>query len=351
MPQHELELPALLSDTPLGFLAAIGVLHLTAPALDQPPRLSWRGPAAPAVLHTHRPLTHDELTDILIAQLPDAPEDEPLPQAPGILSLKRHSPSGPSDPLRMPIELALQHLRGHARAERDQGLDTAHWFAALTNQLHMDRGKERGKKKESQPAKDTTWYATTTPLFGRTGGSTIANSWALAIKNLGWTKSARKKETTPQRVRDSLLGALTLWERVDGYAGANLDHFSTGDAHMVSTGEASQSGVPGATWLALHGFSAFRLTGSTRTSRTTGWDHTTPNGALTWPVWSPPLTATALTTLLEHPLARAPNPDPAQLHNLGVTAIYAAHRTRLSQGFGPLQPGQPIHQAPLRNLR
>lgn len=170
---------------------------------------------------------------------------------------------------------------------------------------------------------------------------TIANNWTKALKGCGWTKAASKKHTTPPPVHAALHGALTRWERVDDYAGANLDHFSTGDAHMVSNGEASQRGIPGATWLALNGFVAFRLTGTTRHSQTTSWDRTTPNGSLTWPVWSIPLTATAITTLLEHPLVRTPNPT--QLHNLGVTTIYSAHRTRAAQGFGPLQPGYSTH--------
>ncbi|PZT68362.1 hypothetical protein DN402_09355 [Streptomyces sp. SW4] len=116
MTHHELELPALVSNSPLGFLASLGILQLIAPALGQPARLSWRGPDAPAVLHTHPPLTHQALADLLSSHLPDDPAREPLPLVPGILSLPR---SGPNDSLRMPIDTALHHLRTHAQAERE----------------------------------------------------------------------------------------------------------------------------------------------------------------------------------------------------------------------------------------
>ncbi|WP_067134189.1 type I-G CRISPR-associated protein, Cas3-extension family [Streptomyces yokosukanensis] len=321
MTHHALELPALASNSPLGFLAALGIIQLTTPILDQPARLSWRGPDAPAVLHTHQPLTHQNLADLLHTQLPDDPAKEPLPLVPGILSLPR---TGPSDALRMPIDTALHHLRSHAQAEREHNTPTAHWFAALVNQLSITPTEKNPGKARHPHGKQPALYTSSTPLFGRGGQMTLANNWIKAAEE------CRKDPT-------HLHAALTAWRRVDGYAGANLDHHSTGDAHMVSQGKPTQQGVPGATWLALHGFATFRLTGDSAYAQTTSWDRTTPNGALTWPIWQPPLTTTSITTLLEHPLVRTPSADPAKLHNLGVTAIYTAPRTRLPQADGPLQ--------------
>lgn len=321
MTHHELELPALVGNSPLGFLAALGILQLTTPLLDQPARLSWRGPDAPAVLHTHQPLTHQTLAGLLSTQLPDDPAKEPLPLVPGILSLPR---TGPSDALRMPIDTALAHLRHHAQAEREHNTPTAHWFTALVNQLSIAPTEKNTGKTRPSGGKQPDLYTSSTPLFGRGGQMTLANNW---------TKAAEECRKDPTH----LLAALTAWRRVDGYAGANLDHHSTGDAHMVSQGKPTQQGVPGATWLALHGFATFRLTGDTTYAQTTSWDRATPNGALTWPIWQHPLTTTSITALLEHPLVRTPDPDPTKLHNLGVTAIYTAPRTRLPQADGPLQ--------------
>ncbi|WP_258017417.1 hypothetical protein [Streptomyces noursei] len=319
---HELELPALRGNSALGFLAALGVLELTNLSLDHTPRLSWRSPTGPAVLHTHQPITHEALAELLHAHLPTAPTAEPLPVAPGILSLARHKDpeKTPNEPLRMPITLALKRLREHAQAERLSHSPVARWFTALVNQLHLAPATSGTK-----PGPVESLYTKTTPLFAPSGGMTLKNNW---------TKAAERCRKGPSH----LLAALTAWRRVEGYTGANLDHASTGDAHTTSHGEPSQQGVPGATWLALHSYAAFRLTGTTSRGHATSWEDTPAGPTLTWPTWHPALTPTALTTLLEHPLVRAPNPDPAKLDSLGVTARYTATRTRLSKSDGPLQP-------------
>ncbi|MGY3056839.1 hypothetical protein ACVWZD_001084 [Streptomyces sp. TE3672] len=336
MTTHQLELPALYGSSPLGFLAALGTLHLTTHLLDQAPRLSWNGPDAPAVLHTHQPLTHHSLADLLATQLPPKPEEDPLAVAPGILNQRRHpEPDSPNDPLQMPIDEALTRLRAHAQAERDHADNRAHWFTSLINPLSITPGKgDKSGTAKKKAAERGTLYTRTTPYFGRSGQMTLPNNW---------TKAAQHCLKNPSRLH----AALTRWQRVDDYAGANLDHLSTGDAHMVSHGKATQQGVPGATWLALHGFAAFRLVGNTNQPHTTSWD--TTNHAFTWPTWHPPLTTTALITLLEHPTLRAHQPDPAKLQNLGVIALYTAPRTRLPHGDGPLQPGHQVTQP--RNLK
>ncbi|CAM5296115.1 hypothetical protein GCM10010329_82090 [Streptomyces spiroverticillatus] len=309
---YTLELPALYGSSPLGFLAALGTLHLTTHLLDQPPRLSWSGPDAPALLHTHIPYTHTTLAELLATQLPKNPADDPLAVAPGILNQPR-TPGGPNEPLKMPIDEALHKLRTYAQAERDHNDNRAHWFSALVNTL-ATKASDTGAP-----------FTRTTPYFGHTSRMTLPNNWATAAQFC--------KDDPAQ-----LPAALTRWQRVEEYAGANLDHHSTGDAHMVSHSKPTQQGVPGATWLALHGFLAFRLIGNTNDPHATSWN--TPKKAFTWPTWHPPLTTTSLTTLLEHPLLYASRPDPKRLRNLGITALYTAPRTRLPKGDGPLQPGR-----------
>ncbi|MGZ2358619.1 hypothetical protein LRE75_18265 [Streptomyces sp. 372A] len=333
MTRHSLELPALYGSNPLGFLAALGTLHLTHHVLDQAPQLSWAGPDAPAILHTHQPLTHDSLADLLASQLPAQPEKDALALAPGILDQRRTSgPDAPNDPLRMPLPEALAHLRAHAQAERDHNDNRAHWFTALINTLSATPGKTEDTTAPKRTTKDSSQalYTRTTPLFGRTGRMTLPSSWATAAQHC---------INNPNHLH----AALTNWKRVDGYAGANLDHSSLGDAHMVSHGKPTQQGVPGATWLALHGFTAFRLVGNSNRPHATSWNTTT--NTLTWPIWSPPLTTFSVTVLLEHPAIHAPA-NTAILDNLGVTTIYTARRTRLLQGDGPLSPAQRITRTP-----
>ncbi|MEV6702806.1 hypothetical protein AB0M68_37705 [Streptomyces sp. NPDC051453] len=341
MSTHQLELPALHSNDPLGFLAALGVLELTSVALDQAVRLSWRGLAAPAVLHTEHPLTLDELTELLVGFLPHEPGKELLPVAPGILGLPRHTaPGAPNDGLRMPIEDAHRLLRGFAAAERLHNDHRARWFAALVNQLcitpakkvkdetQQERQEVNGQSDHIQQ-KGPVWYTESTPFFAASGRMTLTNNWL---------KAAEQCRRDEAHVRT----ALTAWIRVADYTGANLDHRSSGDAAMTSDGKPSQQGVPGATWLALHAFAAFRLTGDATTSAATAWDTSAELPALRWPIWTPPLTRTAISALLEHSVIRGADPAHATdtLIELGVIGICSATRTKLSNSYGPFEPGR-----------
>ncbi|MCU4750048.1 hypothetical protein [Streptomyces sp. G-5] len=320
---HRLTLPALRSDSPLGFLAALGTLEIVTHTLDAAARLSWNGPAQPANLHTTTPLSLPDLANHLHQQLPHIPakkkrdkkeeereqepavEPEPLLLAPGLFARER-APGAPNETLRMPLAAAHEELRRHAAAEREAGAPQARWFAALVNQLHAEE-KSGGH------------YTSITPFFSPAGQMTLRQNWLRAVE---------KCHSDPQQ----LTAALTSWVRVDGYAGASLDYHSSLPAAAQSDGEGAQNGVPGATWLALHAFAHYRPTGNGQRPRTTGWHRTT---AFTWPIWHPPLTTTAITTLLEHPLVHGPR-NTTHLTNLGITAIYTTRRTSLHSAAGPL---------------
>lgn len=324
-PPHRLRLPALLADSPLGFLAALGTLELATRTLDPGCRLSWSGPNQPAVLHCPAPLTLDELADHLQRQLPADPRTEPFPLAPGILSRDRDrdpAAGSPNEPLRMPLSTAHRQLRRYAEDERATGAPHARWFAALVNQLHT-------AEKNGRP------YTTITPLFAPSGRMTLTQSW---------TDAAVRCRDDPQQLHD----ALTAWlRRSPGFAGASLDHHSAAPAHVQADGVATQNGLPGATWLALHAFAHYRLTGDGHRRRTTGWAGTPDGPAFTWPVWHPPLSSSAVTTLLEHPLVHRPGHARAtHLADLGITAVYRTRRTSLSNSDGALATAQPLWPAP-----
>ncbi|MFJ4517499.1 hypothetical protein [Streptomyces sp. NPDC088816] len=341
MNTHQLKLPALHSDDPLGFLAALGVLELAEAALGQTVRLSWRGLAAPAVLHTDQSLTLTQLVELLAGFLPVEPAKEPLPAAPGILGLPRDtSPGAPNDALRMPIEQAHRLLRDLATAERLDNDPRARWFAALVNQLCVTPAKKTKDEPQREqqgattaasavPPQGPVWYAESTPLFAASGQMTLANNWVKAAEQC-------------RRQGAHVSAALTGWTRVPDYTGANLDHRSAGDASMTGDGKPSQQGVPGATWLALHAFATFRLTGDTMTSAATAWDSSGDLPALIWPVWTSPLSRTSIRALLEHPLVRADNLArfDQSLTNLGLVGVCSATRTKLSNSYGPFEAGR-----------
>ncbi|MFE4972886.1 hypothetical protein ACFRAR_12315 [Kitasatospora sp. NPDC056651] len=360
---HQLELPALRSDDPLGFLAALGILELTTATLPTEPYLHWKGPAGAAVLTTDQPLTLDTLTELLTTHLPPKPattarttgepadsaetedgegEDadaagtggevwDSFPHVPGLLTRPREDPTAPNEALRMRVDTAHQTLRELAQSERETGDRHARWFTSLTNVMCFEDTKPKTGKNDPGPAEEsgsvTVRRTPVTPLIAAAGQMTITGLMQKAV--LGCRKD-------PRQIRSALDG----WRRVSDYASANFDHRSLGDAHTNSEGKAYQRGAPGPTWLALHALATFRLTATGRTQAAASWDTTDSRGALRWPAWTPPLTTTDVTVLLEHPAVRATEPDTnrnaGMLTNLGVTALYTAPRTGLKQSNGPL---------------
>ncbi|MDY0810572.1 hypothetical protein [Kitasatospora purpeofusca] len=357
---HQLELPALRADDPLGFLAALGILELTTTALTTKPRLHWNGPAGPAVLTTDQPLTLDTLTNLLTAHLPPKPaptagqpddtaetedqDDEDtdtagtkdegwdsFPHVPGLLTRTREDTTAPNEALRLRVDTAHHTLRELTQTERETDDRQARWFAALTNVMCFEDVKPKTDKNDPEPVEGptptTVRRTPVTPLIAAAGQMTITGLTQKAV--LGC-------HNDPRQIRSALDG----WRRVPDYASANFDHRSLGDAHTNSEGKPYQRGAPGPTWLALHALATFRLTATGRAQAATSWDTTNGRGALRWPAWTPPLTSTAVTVLLEHPAVRATepgtNPNTAILTNLGVTALYTAPRTGLKQSNGPL---------------
>ncbi|MFB7124308.1 hypothetical protein [Kitasatospora sp. NPDC056273] len=346
---HQLELPALRSDDPLGFLAALGVLELTTAVLPAKPRLHWKGPAGAAVLSTAHPLTLDTLTELLTSHLPPKPAQrskkkvngeepenpaaavDPLPHAPGLLTIPRDDdPTARNDALRMLLDANHDLLRQLARAEREDGNHLARWLAALTNSMCFQEFTPDSKTGGS--GNTVVRRTRTTPLIATSGRMTLAIVMQKAVEGC---------HQDPLQIRSALTG----WRRIPEYAPANLDHRALGDAHTNPEGEAYQRGAPGPTWLALHALGAFRLTAIGRTEAATSWD-IAEGGALRWPAWTPPLTTTAVTVLLEHPAVRAPEPatprNGRMLTDLGVTALYAAPRTGTSKYASPLGAGRPL---------
>ncbi|MER6399869.1 hypothetical protein ABT263_28085 [Kitasatospora sp. NPDC001603] len=360
---HQLVLPALRSDDPLGFLAALGILELTTATLPTEPLLHWKGPAGAAVLTTDQPLTLDTLTELLTTHLPpkpvktargtgepaDAAETEDgegedadaagtegevwdsFPHVPGLLTRPREDATAPNEALRMRVDTAHQTLRELAQSERETGDRQARWFTSLANVMCFEDTKPKTGKNDPEPTEEpgptTVRRTPVTPLIAAAGQMTITGLMQKAV--LGCRKD-------PRQIRSALDG----WRRIPDYASANFDHRSLGDAHTNSEGKAYQRGAPGPTWLALHALATFRLSATGRTQAATSWDTTDSRGALRWPAWAPPLTTTCVTVLLEHPAVRATDPsknrNARMLTNLGVTALYTAPRTGLKQSNGPL---------------
>ncbi|MGL5808385.1 MAG: type I-G CRISPR-associated protein, Cas3-extension family [Nocardioides sp.] len=310
---NEVRLPALTGTSPLGILAAMGVLRLLSEFSGDPPRLRWDRVGLTAVLCSRR--AHiDHVVEDLRRIVNEIPEGSVLPGLPADFP-----PSGAApDKLRVPQE----HLPAYA-AEWLGSLDAREqrqlrlWLASLVTDLAAD--SQQGRVAIS--------------LFtAPSGKQSMATMLAKPLEQV-------RKE--PVYLKQALEG----WRRVAGVTGEYLDHRAMWDATEDGGGATgSMRGVPGATWLALMSFPMLRTTASGKGRPiSSGW-HTVTNGRrrsdeLRLPVWEQPLGMAGVVALIEHPALLPVRPQfgastsPERDHErdrraLGVIHICRARRRR-----------------------
>ena len=335
----DISLPALRSDDPLGFLAALGVVELSSSALNLATRLRWDGLGGEAILEADVE-NLDDLAGRLAVVAQDlsgsdrlAPAGDthliepPLNDADRKRRAEASGSKGVLDPMRMSREEVLARFAVTQQAELSDDAGTARWTSGLVNQLGQEQNDPR---------------CDLTPLYARTGRQNLHQlyrDYLLAVSG------------HPSLLREALAG----WRRVAGDSGANLDHRALRDAVLATNGKPSNAAVPGATWLALMAVPWFRLSGSGLRPSATGWLSTRPGGrprALVWPVWRQPLEPEAIEVLLSHPLVGAAarrsleSSDASLLAALGVDAVMWAVRRTLGNSDGPLGPGEVRWTAP-----
>lgn len=320
------DLPALRSDDPVGFLAALGVVELCTADLAMTVRLSWTGPAGNAVLDCD---ASDlvELADRL-SGMPRRwkesnlliPVDDPAFIPAPLSTVERRqrraaaaSSAEPLDPMRMLPEQARTCFASERERELLGLLDGARWLAGLVNQLALEANGDRCEL---------------TPLYARTGQQNLHQLY----------RDYRDKVVTqPMLIRS----ALCAWERVRGDSGANLDARAIRDGAAMGDGKADNAAVPGAIWLALMSAPFFPHVGNGGPSEAVGWRTARRVGRprqLMWPVWQQPLDRAAIEVLLGHPeVARCDGRASDALRALGVVAVWTATRTPLANSDGPLQ--------------
>lgn len=323
---NTLVLPALRSDDPLAFLAALGIVEVLRSEVgvsEADIRLSWEGVGGPARL-----AVPFETVDDLIAALAAA--------AQSMLHDGRLVPS------RMPdiIPVILSD------AER-RDLATQTGIEPVFDSIRMSRAESIARFASSATASDTDlrwlcalvdqvslWpdqnYAHVTPLYAPVARQRLRQ---LYEKDLAAVAAA------PRLLREACLG----WRRNPNDKGINLDRRAQRDAVTTTSGDPQNSAVTGAEWLALQSVPWFRLGGSGSRPFAWGWDTTRSGGrprVFVWPVWEPPLDPPAVEVVLTHPAIRraaSGNPPPDNdLRRLGVVAVFKAERTTLSNSDGPL---------------
>ncbi len=328
-----LTLPALKSDDPLGFMAALGVMEVLLAEVGvgvEELSLSWEGVGGPARLGA--PFADlDDLARALYgaasrirgrgAVLAGAPADLP----PARLSKQQRAQAKQAassrgqklynDPIRgfsrhQAVSLYRKHSSAHQR-----------WLSGFIDQVSATTSDD---------------YAAITPL--------------LALRGQQITRQV--SEGLLDLVADSVdvvRSALSQWRRTPQTAGANIDWRSVRDAALRSDGQSRPAAVPGLEWLALQSAPWFRLCGNTGRFAAWGWLPRPPRRegsslkTLYWPVWEIQLDPIAIEVLISHPAVRTAAIDPARspdLRRLGVLAVMASSRRREANSDGPLTMAQ-----------
>ena len=285
-PPTGLPLPALDGRTPLGFLAALGVLRLIGAHTDHTPRLSWSRQTCTAVLHDAHADVEALVADVqaVVGSIPAggvlpglAPDVPPPGEAPDKLRLCR------------------PELRDYVERVRAVGDDAAEaWLSSLVTDLSVD---DRQRADIS--------------LFAAPSGKQSMRTML--------QKPLERVQAQPGVLRE----ALTAWRRYAGVSGEYLDHRVLFDAVDAPDGKPAERGVPGATWLALMSYPLLLTTSAGTEPVTTCWqDFGRGIGRrMVYPLWSQPLTVEAVSALLTHPVLERAQPGPAS-ETAGVLSVF-----------------------------
>lgn len=291
-----LSLPALNGRTPLGFLAALGVLRLVSEHTEHRARLAWSRRDFTAVLHDAEPDVAALVAD-LTAVVRAVPDGGVLPG----LRADFPPPGEAPDKLRLTRPAFADYA--HQVWARD-GVAGEQWLSSLVTDLSVD-DKHRA---------DISLFAA--PSGKQSMRTMLEKSLALI------------------RTRPELLDeALVAWRRYPGVSGEYLDHRVLFDAVDAADGKPSERGVPGATWLALMSYPLMRTTASGAQPATTCWqDFGRGVGRrMVYPLWSSPLDVPAVQALLAHPVLDGADPGtpPAGAQLLSVFWVGHAERRRI----------------------
>jgi len=301
-----LSLPALDGRVPLGFLAALGTVHLLSERSDRAPRLAWSTTDCTALLDSGHG-TVDELVDELQHIADCVPEGGVLPGLPTDLP----PPGAAPDPLRLP-RARLRELA--VTTYRRDGPSAERWLASLVTDLSLDERGRAGISLFTAPA-------------GRQSMRTMLE------------KPLADLRRRPTALREALTG----WRRCPDVTGEYLDHRAVFDAADAPDGRPRMRGVPGATWLALMAFPLLRTTAVAGSRVSSGWQNGPGRSGgrrpredprLVYPLWSAPVDGHAIVALLEHPvlLGAGPGPAPSPARALSIFWVGAAERRPLPGG-------------------
>ncbi len=203
---HRIDLPGLVGDVPLGFLAVRGLMT----QVLESSYLSWDPEDRHAILYCYKQASGADLVSVLMERLGAIREGEVLPFTRGFPVRRRR---GAPDPLRVTPA-------GYRQLARST--DGRSWLEATI----------------TDEATDPDGHCLVNPLIAVRGRQTIGSFWYYPMLEV---------RRDPERL---LTEALTGWRGVEGSEGWLLDHNATYSTDPGLRGPGGSMAVPGATWLA-----------------------------------------------------------------------------------------------------
>jgi hypothetical protein len=293
---HAVEIPALDGRSPLGFLAALGLLNLLTDTTADPAGLSFNQNNGTAVIRSSMS-SLDEVAQELAAIV--AADDAAITGVDPRFPLRA---GAHADPMRRPRgsyrELAADIRHIDARA-------AGYWLPHLLTDLAVDNKGRAGL----------------TPYAAPSGKQNLRTFFSKPIYEV---------RANPSRIHEALAG----WRRVERFTGEYLDHHVLNSAADDPLGRtAAESGVPGATWLATMALPMLRLTGDGQNIAATLWHRAGRRLVMIWPLWRQQLDLPAVQALIEHPCLIPVDPTPAVCRTawpaLGIFGVYGAERQHI----------------------
>lgn len=330
VPPHTLELPGLDGNTPLGVLAALGVLRL----LDErsratpapPPRLSWRWTRrwSPVL---HGPWSMDELIDL-------AQQDAEAWQhaAPLRLRYPKQEKSGVKlvGALKPPVAVVRAWL-ADALARGDQ--TALAYSAALMHELAHERLDEAKVVSADRIEAEGLACDRDAPF----DESLLPTPFDFTSRNAQFLEQVEviRASVTPERLAAALRDGAS-----DPTAARTLDWDQGADVPGALFARATSTAHPGAEWLAFRGLVYFPVAGLGGSLRATSCRGRRKRGAFVWPLWEVPATPDAVASLLRYPAIETLTR--AERHLLGVVEVFQAAMTVKADGYnGMFAPTRP----------
>jgi hypothetical protein len=304
---NELVLTGLDGKNPLGFLAALGVLDAATRATgkgEPAPTLAWRS------LGTYRPV------------LAGGPDRE------GLLALLAEDLAS----FRDEPAIALRYPKGDADggAEAHDLKPRPERFAAYLRSL-VDRGARRSLDLAAA-------FATDVAVDNNGNAKPTALHFTAGQQEFLRMVGDLAQNVAPADLEEAVFGP---WRYARPLPVLGWDGATSRDYALRATDPSKDKklGVPGADWLAFRGLPFVRVAPVGDRVETTGCHGGWKTGAFRWPLWTVPLTAPVVRSLLSSP--EVFECDPATLSARGVDVVLESGIRRSDQGgYGSFTPAR-----------